>query len=148
MGASEVLSAFSDGNVDAFCVALGAPHPLIAQVTQTRKCRFLSMSDDKIKAVLTEMPFWIPCTIKAGTYGGVDEDRNAITSPVAWITSIDVPEDIVYQIVKTTIEHTDEYAKVYRLGGEFNRENALKASGIIPLHPGAEKYYKEIGLIQ
>jgi len=148
LGASETISTFADKNVDAFCLALGAPHPLIVQVSKTRKVRFLGMSDEKTKALLKERPFWVRCTIKANTYKGQDKERNAVTSPVTWITNIDVPEEVVYQIVKTTIDYTDEYSKIYRLGAQFNKENALKASDIIPLHPGAEKYYKEIGLIK
>ena len=148
LGGSEVISTFSDKNIDAFIVAFGAPHPLISQVTKTRKVRFLTMDDEKIKAVLKEKPFWVKCTIKAGVYEKLAEDRQAVTSPVTWITSIEVPEDLVYQITKTVIEKNGEYEKIYRLGGQFNKENALKAADIIPLHPGAEKYYKEIGLIK
>ena len=148
LGGSEVISTFSDKNVDAFCVAFGAPHPLITQVTKTRKTRFLGLSEEKIKAVLKKKPFWVRCTIKAGTYNGQEENMHAVTSPVTWITSSDVSENLGYQITKTVIENSDEYAKIYRLGGQFNKENALKADGIIPLHPGAEKYYKEIGLLK
>ena len=148
LGGSEVISTFADKNVDAFIVAFGAPHPLITQVTKTRKVKFLSLSDEKIKAVLTKKPFWVKCTIKAGTYKNLAQDRQTVTSPVTWITSIDVPEELGYQITKTVIEKSDEYAKIYRLGGQFNKENALKAAEIIPLHPGAEKYYKEIGLLK
>jgi uncharacterized protein len=148
LGGSEAISTFADKNVDAFILAFGAPHPLITQVTKTRETRLLTMSDEKIAAVLTKKPFWVRCTIKAETYNGQKEDRFAVTSPVTWITSSDVSEELGYQITKTVMENSDEYAKIYRLGGQFNKENALKAADIIPLHPGAEKYYKEIGLIK
>ena len=58
-----------------------------------------------------------------------------------------VDSDVVYQCVKAIFEHTDELHKVHRLLKGVELKNALKGK-IVPLHPGAERYYKEIGLIK
>lgn len=145
---SESISTFSDRNVDAFFLASGYPQPLIKQVTSTRKCRFLTLDKATVDKMLKKYPYWVFSKIPAGTYKGQKNDMTAITSPVAWITNKNVPADLVYQITKTVIEKTAEYKKIYRLGGAFNKKNALAAKGIIPLHPGAEKYYKEIGILK
>ena len=145
---SESISTFSDRNVDAFFLASGYPHPLIKQAASTRKCRFLSLDKATLDMMLKKYPYWVYSNIPAGTYKGQTKDMIAVTDPVAWITNKNVPDDLVYQITKTVIEKNAEYKKMYRLGGAFNKKNALAAKGIIPLHPGAAKYYKEIGILK
>ena len=53
----------------------------------------------------------------------------------------------MYGLVKAIIEHNDEFADVHPSGKQYNLENAAK-SLIIPIHPGAEKYYKEKGVLE
>jgi TRAP transporter TAXI family solute receptor len=148
LGFGESISTFSDRNVDAFFLASGYPHPLVKQVTSARKCRFLTLDKATVDKMLKDYPYWVFSQIPAKTYQGQNNDMTAVTSPVAWITNVKVPADLIYQITKTIIEKNAEYKKMYRLGGAFNKKNALAAKGIIPLHPGAEKYYKEIGILK
>ncbi len=58
-----------------------------------------------------------------------------------------MPEDVVYNITKTIFEQRDEIAKVHEKGNSINLETAINGISI-PLHPGAEKYYKEMGVIK
>lgn len=148
LGFSEAITAFKDGNVDAFFLATSAPHPLIKEAARSTDIRFIGFSEETVKKLLTEYPYWVAGTIPKGSYEGVNEDLHSLTSPVAWVTNAKVPDELVYEITKTVIEQNKEYAKIVKLGSEFNKENALKTFGMIPIHPGAEKYYKEIGLMK
>ncbi len=63
-----------------------------------------------------------------------------------FITGEDVPEDVVYQVVKATIEHSGELAPTNIDFKDFNKDNAIPKYPILPFHPGAIKYFKEIGI--
>ena len=108
---SESISTFSDRNVDAFFLASGYPHPLIKQVTSTRKCRYLSLGKAMADKMLKKYPYWVFSNIPAGTYKGQKNDMIAVTSPVAWITNKNVPDDLVYKITKTVIERNAKNTK-------------------------------------
>lgn len=56
-------------------------------------------------------------------------------------------EEVVYNVVKTIIQHHDDLANVHPQADQFNKENAVKGA-LIDIHPGAAKYYKEIGIIE
>jgi TRAP transporter TAXI family solute receptor len=148
MAGAQVLEAFQDKKIDAFFLGFGAPHPLITQTLKVTKSRFLNMSSDKIKSVLEKYPYWIETIIHKSDYEGLDQDYHAVMSPVAWIVNANVSDELAYQMVKTIIEKNDEYQKIYREAKEFNRENAIKLKHLLPLHPGAEKYFREIGLLK
>jgi len=148
MAASQVLESYQDRKIDAFILAFGSPHPLITQTLKITKSKFLQIENDKIKTLLEKYPYWIETVVKKIDYQGLDTDYHAIMDPVAWIINVNTPNELAYQIVKTIIEHNDDYQKIYKESARFNKENALKLKHLIPLHPGAEKYYKEKGLLK
>lgn len=148
MAGAQVLEAFQDKKIDAFFLGFGAPHPLITQALKVTKSRFLNMDPDKIKSMLEKYPYWIETVVSKSHYEGLDQDYHAIMSPVGWIVNASVPDELAYQMVKTIIEQNDEYQKIYREAKEFNKANALKLQHLVPVHPGAEKYFREIGLLK
>lgn len=147
MAGAQVLEAYQDKKIDAFFLGFGAPHPLIAQALRITKSKFLQIEPDKLKALLEKYPFWIETVVKKSDYG-LDQDYHAIMDPVAWIVNVGVSDDLAYQMVKTVLEHNSDYQKIYKEAREFNKENALKLKHLIPLHPGAEKYYREKGMLK
>jgi len=98
------------------------------------------------RAIVQKMgPPFTPATIPANTYKGQD---NAVeTAGVAnyLVTHSGVPDELVYQMTKVLFESLPELAKAHEAGKQIKLENAL-AGVPIPLHPGAERYYKEMGL--
>jgi TRAP transporter TAXI family solute receptor len=148
MAGAQVLEAYQDRKVDAFILGFGAPHPLITQALKITKSKFLNVDPAKVKALLEKYPYWIETVVEKGDYQGLDQDYHAIMDPVAWVVNAKAPDELVYQMVKTIIEHNSDYQKIYREAKEFNTNNALKLKHLIPLHPGAEKYYKEKGLLK
>jgi len=148
MAGSQVLEAYQDKKVDAFILGFGAPHPLITQALKTTKSRFLNIEPEVLKSLLKKYPYWISTVVKKSDYTGLDQDYYAIMDPVAWIVNANTPDELVYQMVKTVLEKNADYQKIYRESAEFNKENAVRLKHLIPLHPGAEKYYREKGLLR
>ena len=135
-----------DNQLDAFLT--GAPSSGIAQLASTAGMQLLSIPDDIQAAVIKQAPFYGSSPIKAGTYEGQEEDANTLAVGAQWLVSADQPEELVYGITKalwskTTAKLLRHHAK----GKDVTAETALEARGI-PLHPGAKRFYKEIGLIK
>ncbi len=92
-------------------------------------------------------PAYQPATIPAGTYEGQTKDVQAIAIQNFLVTHEGVSTDTVYRITKAMWEHLDTLVAAHSAGKAIRKENALKGMAV-PLHPGAEKYYREIGLIK
>ncbi len=88
-----------------------------------------------------------PATIPAGTYGGQDVDVPTAAIPNYLITHAGVSDELAYQMAKQLYEHLDTLKSAHNAAKAIQRENATKGMPI-PLHPGAERYYKEVGVIK
>lgn len=144
---SASADALRDGKIDAlFCVA-GAPTTAIVDLAIGKSIKVLEIDDDHAENIIKEYPFYSQYSIPAGSYKGVDQDVKTLAVKATIIVSEKLPEDTVYLLTKTLIESGDEIAQVHAKGAEISPSYAV--SGIsIPFHPGAEKYYREIGVRQ
>ncbi len=89
---------------------------------------------------------YIAVTIPAGTYDGQDADVPTAAVVNFLVTREDVPEETAYQMTKLLFEHLPELEAAHAAAAQIKLENALTGMPI-PLHPGAERYYKEKGLM-
>jgi TRAP transporter TAXI family solute receptor len=85
--------------------------------------------------------------IPANTYTGQTADVATAAIPNFLVTQSSVPEELAYQMTKTMYENLDTLYAAHNAAKSIKRENAIKGMPI-PLHPGAARYYKEIGLIK
>jgi hypothetical protein len=92
-------------------------------------------------------PAYLPATIPAGTYEGQGKDVPAIAIQNFLVTREGVSTDTVYKITKSMWENLDALVAAHSAGKAIRKESALKGMPL-PLHPGAEKYYREIGLLK
>jgi uncharacterized protein len=137
-----------DRQLDAFLTVTGAPASGIAQLAAISGMTLMSIPDDIRDKVIEQAPFYSKSPIPAGTYEGQEATADTLAVGAQWLVSADQPEDLVYEITKalwndTTMKLLQNHAK----GKEVKLETALEARGI-PLHPGAERYYREAGLLK
>jgi uncharacterized protein len=92
-------------------------------------------------------PAYQPSVIPATTYTGQTEDVPTAAIPNFLVTHAGVPDDTVYRIVKAMYDNLDTLHAAHSAARVIKRENAIKGMPI-PLHPGAERYYREVGLIK
>lgn len=149
---TEQVSAMKDGNLD---VAFMAPAPRNASVMDLaarRPIRIIGLTADDAKAYGKAYPHWAPITLKAGVYSGQDVDVVMPAYHTAVIAGKDAPADLVYDIVKTVIEHTREFGEMHESGKEFTVEQTREfvEQGMVPapFHPGAERFWREKGVIK
>ncbi|MDM7456459.1 MAG: TAXI family TRAP transporter solute-binding subunit [Tepidimonas sp.] len=92
-------------------------------------------------------PAYQPSTIPANTYNGQTEDVPTAAIPNFLVTHAGVPEETVYRMTKAMYDNLDTLHAAHSAARAIKRENALKGMPV-PLHPGAERYYREVGLLK
>ena len=92
-------------------------------------------------------PAYLPAVIPAGTYTGQDADVQTAAIPNFLITHAKVPEDLVYNMVKAMYDNIDTLYAAHNAIKVMKRENATTGMPV-PLHPGVERYYREVGVIK
>lgn len=141
---SEGADALKDGNVDCIIQTTGIGSSAYMDLTTSVECRFLSLDQDKVDAIHAKLPYVTQAVIPAGSYKGQDEEILSCTTTNFLITSADVSEEMVYAVAKALDVHNEEFEEIHYLGARFTPEFTV-ANQVIELHPGAVKYYKEIG---
>ncbi len=145
-GQGHQLSQYRDKHIDGFIMHTQVPNSATMEACLARKTRFLNV-DDEAAAIMKKEWGTKRTVIPAKTYEGQTEDVNTITMPNVLFTTTDLPDDVVYEIVKIMFEKKEYLTKVHVLFGDFTHQTAIEGLGI-QLHPGAERYFKEVGAIK
>jgi len=148
MGGSDTINAYKEGGIEAVFMGGAAPASnLIEMATSRRGMRIISFSEDEIVKITSKYPFLFGRIISAGTYKGQDKDARVIEEVYLLTGRPDIPEDVVYKIVKTLHLHQDELITAHPCGVYATPENVAKFYKPLLLHPGTERYLKELGLL-
>ncbi|GAB7389175.1 TAXI family TRAP transporter solute-binding subunit [Bacillaceae bacterium] len=141
----EVMEALNIGSVDGAIIPAGLNSADLTQLFQEGKVRFLSIDEEKSDQMLKNLPgAFFKAVIPKGTYKGQDQDVNAFAFRTYLVAKGDLPEQVVYDVTKAIMGHQEEFAAIHNLAKEWTVENTLQDPKI-PFHPGAIRYYKEIG---
>jgi uncharacterized protein len=147
MSFSDAFEQIKDGNIDALIEPVSYPSSGFLDLAHTRDMMLLGVDQDKMEAISKKHSFLTPSTIPAGSYKGQEKDIGALAVSIMVIASSDLSEDLVYKMTKATFDHLDVLGESHARGKAVSLKTALKGMPL-PLHPGAEKYYREIGLIK
>lgn len=135
------------GQLDAFFLVAGAPAAAIAELASTIEIALVPIAGKRIEKLIKRYPFFSQGRIAGGAYRGIGETRT-LSVGAQWVVSSKVSADIVYGITKA-LWHANTRRLLDRghpKGKAIRIENALRGIGI-PLHPGAERFYRESGRI-
>lgn len=143
----ETADQFKDRQLDGFVFTIGTPNPAIQDITTTQEVTFVPLAGPKADEVVAKFPFLVKDTIPAGTYKGQNKAVPTLSVQAIMIANKDMSDDVAYQLAKLLYENSDAVAKAHNKGSEIKLQNAM--DGVtIPLHPGAEKFFREKGLIK
>lgn len=142
-----IQSSFQNGEADLHILVMPKGHPTISELSIHTPIVFLPMEDNIINKFkgfgYTDVIF------PKGLYKGQDYDVQTVGFSTMILTTSDLSEDAAYNIAKTVIENKEKLDAAHDALKDFNPENAMKPESLnVPLHPGAEKYYKEKGLLK
>ena len=137
-----------DGAIDAAFITAGTPTPAVSDLATSTEIVAVDLGEAVINKLMADYPFYAKYEYSADDYAFVaDTDASTVAIMATFIASNDMSEDQVYEITKNLWEKQEEIAVAHAKGKEMSKDTAAAAIGNVPLHPGAEKYYKEIGVI-
>lgn len=136
--------ALKDGKIDAFFCTAGAPTVAITDLSTTTGIVLVEIDAEHLEKLQGDYGFYAAYTVPAGTYKGVDTDVATVAVKATFIVSNELDEETVYQLTKAIYENKDEYS--HEKASELSLEYAVSSISV-PFHPGAERYYKEVGAI-
>jgi TRAP transporter TAXI family solute receptor len=145
-GAWDTLAAQSRSHLlDGIVGAVGVPAPFITTLDAAEPLRFVAPNDEEIAALRTAMPELGISLMPAGAYPSLKNEYKTVGLFNFAVASKDLPDDLVYDIVKAFFANHDRMVKVHPTAQESVVEN-LKRNEFLPYHPGAVRYYREIGI--
>lgn len=140
-------SRLKTGQVDVILDATGIGATWIADIYgDGSNFQLLSLSEEEIATICNDSPEYTRMIIPAGTYSGQDEDVVTVGLWTTIICNSSLDDDTAYGIVKSVMEHKEDLVKAHSFFGDLAPENIVDACQA-PLHPGAEKYYKEVNVL-
>ncbi len=153
LSVGDSASAMKDGQLDAFFFTSGAPTTAITELNTVMDIYLLSLGDDVMAKFIADHKIdgkyevYSVQYITHDQYACIPEDAPVATIGVTatFIVSNKLADDDVYAITKAIWESKDEIAKAHAVGSGMDIKNAFTTIGNVPLHPGAQRYYDEIG---
>jgi TRAP transporter TAXI family solute receptor len=133
------------GHFDAIVTLTGAPMPAIQQAESKEPVTFIQLSPEQIDAIRKAIPEFSASNIPAGTYRLLEKDYTTLGVYNFVIGRADLPDDLVYQLVKLVFDNHADLLKAHPAASETVAKNVVKDT-FLPFHPGAIRYYREIGL--
>jgi TRAP transporter TAXI family solute receptor len=143
---SDAVFLMKDKHAQGFFLITTIPSSAILDLAADRKIRLLSLPEDKIKALQKINSGYLKRVIPKGTYPGVDYEVHGVGAFTHLIISAKLPDDLVYKITKTLADNLPRFGDVVKdMKGVTVKDLAFDIG--IPFHPGALKYFKEIGAL-
>ncbi|QHS23369.1 TAXI family TRAP transporter solute-binding subunit [Virgibacillus sp. MSP4-1] len=148
VGTSDGADLLRDGHIDAITGMLSAPVAVYQELDTTLGLRFIPLKKETVEALHAQNEGYLKHTIPAGTYPNQSEDVLTTAGYTVLLANNNLMnEDTVYELTKMIIEERDSWEDISKVMSDFNAEYSVKNS-VGELHPGAEKYYKEIGALE
>ncbi len=150
MGYNDAAAAFGNKQLDAFWLFTAFPSGAVIMAAQTNDIALVDLNADAEKSgFYKKYPYFAKLSVPAGTYRGVDYEAPAFQDSALWVANAKVPADVVYKLL--SVIYTDEGLKHMVGQKKTFKEMAIKtgANGVVtPFHPGAEKFWKEKGVLK
>lgn len=145
--ANESADAMRDGLCDGMHGFGGNPQGALLELSQTVPLRCLQFPDEYIEKVIAERPYYYKCVMPANTYIGQDYDVDTYGVNTLMLIDADVDEELAYQITKALWENVDILMESHA-NMSYMTEDFVCTGLTVPLHPGAERYWKEVGILK
>ncbi len=149
MDYNQAAEQLKNRHADAIMIAGGVPTAAVLDVMTSGEGKLLSLPDDYIRKLTAKYPWYFPFTIPAGSYKGQNQDVKTVAVANMLIVRDDLPADLVHDMVKAMYDNTTRLAEAHAAMKAFKLEDALKGiTGVVDLHPGAARYFREKGILK
>jgi TRAP transporter TAXI family solute receptor len=160
-----IAQRMQDAQADAGFITAGIPTSSVMELASSTPITIVNIEDALVTKIVATWPFYAKVVIPAGTYAGLDQPVQTVAVMAQWVCDADVPEEVIYTLTKALWEAgefvmvekegkkaaappaNEIMATAHAKGKDVTLDTALDGMAI-PLHPGAEKYYREKGLVK
>ncbi len=142
---AEQSQALCDNKVDAFVYTVGHPAGSIQEATSSCDSVLVNLTGPQIDELVAENPYYFKATIPGGMYRGNPDDTQTFGVGATMVTSADVPDEVVYTLVKSIFDNFDGFKELHPALANLEPESMVSQGNSAPMHPGAERFYKEKG---
>jgi TRAP transporter TAXI family solute receptor len=137
--------ALCERRVDAVVYAAGNPNGIVQDAIRRCGGRLVAMSGPTVEALLARHPEYTRAVIPAGLYPGHGADIATFGARATLVTTAAAPDAVVYEVARAVLEHFDDFTRLHATFAPLDPREILRAAHRAPLHPGAERYYRERG---
>lgn len=141
----ELASTLCENRMDAFGFVAGHPNAVFQDATAGCRTRVVPVEGPGIDALLASRPYYLKTFVPGGIYRGTSVAQPTIGTMASIVVSADMPEDVAYAITRAVFENFDDFRKLTPALASLTKQQALEGN-VVPLHPGAERYFREAGL--
>nr|WP_298379335.1 TAXI family TRAP transporter solute-binding subunit [uncultured Halomonas sp.] len=142
-GWNDLAGQLQDGLIDVIAFAAGIPIPAVSQLEVQTDVNIIEFTDEEQAKAIDAFPV-SEFTIPASTYSTLQEDSDVVSMWNFAIASCDLPESLVYEATRITMENNDKMRSIHRSAETTVPEN-IEYNEVIPFHAGAARWYKENG---
>jgi TRAP transporter TAXI family solute receptor len=146
LGLAEQNHALCGGTVDAIMFQAAQPNGFIQEATIGCPARLLRLDGPAIDRLLAAHPYYAASVIPGGVYVGNPEDIPTFGTRALLVTSVRQPEDFAYAVVKAVFQNFADFRRLHPALFTLRIGDMVPEGTVVPLHPGATKYYREAGL--
>jgi len=143
----ETVEGIQNGSLDGGFVGGGYPVAIYTELAMKHDVRIVNVDEPVLKKVVAEHPYYYGSVVKAKSYKGLDEDVSIYGFTTGLFTLARLSDEKIYKMVKSLFDHKEDYYAIHKSAKDMTLKDAMK--GIpIPFHPGAEKFYREAGVLK
>ncbi|HKM39094.1 MAG TPA: TAXI family TRAP transporter solute-binding subunit [bacterium] len=147
VGFTEAVDLMRNKQLDGAWIQAGLPTAAVSEMCATANGKLVSFDEDVIAELTAEYPWYNRALIPAGTYDGQEEDVVTTSIVITLMVDESVPEDVVYEMAKVLWENVEGLKGTHNALKAMAVENAVQDLAGLPLHDGAARYYREVGVL-
>jgi uncharacterized protein len=136
------------GRLDAVFFFVGHPNGLVQDASIGCGIHLVPISGPEVEQLIHRKPFFVHTVIPGGLYRGIGLDTPTLGTRCVLLTTSGVPETTVYELVKAVFNRFEEFRQLHPVLRELTRADLVPRGLAAPLHPGAERYFRETGLLK
>ena len=146
--ASAQASALCAGEIDVMIYIIGHPSGAVKEATTSCDSVLVDVTGPVIDKIVSDNNYYRHETIPGGLYRGNEQPTKSFGVESILVASVDTSEEVVYEVVKAVFENFDIFRKLHPAFANLEKEKMVQAASGESFHPGALKYFKEVGLIK
>ena len=147
LGPAEQNQALCNDEVDAIIFAAGHPNGLTQEATTGCPARLVRVAGEPIDRLLAKHSYYLASVIPGGMYAGNPDDVTTFGTQAVLVTSSDQPDELAYAVVKAVFDNFADFRRLHPALSTLNIKDMVPSEAVIPIHPGALRYYREAGLV-